>query len=219
MTDRPIDGADHADAMDRMYRLTRHVYDVTRKYYLLGRDLLIERIDAPAGGTVLEIGCGTGRNLVRTALAYPSARIYGIDISEEMLKTARAQIAAAGLDDRITVAQGDATSFDAEATFGRRAFDRVFFSYTLSMIPDWRGALGHAATLLGADGWLLVVDFGACHRLPPLFRRGLGAWLGAFGVTPRLELKDALDRLVGDGSRHVRSERPYRGYAQFHLTR
>ena len=34
--------------MDRIYRHQRHVYDVTRKYYLLGRDRLIDR-PAPAG--------------------------------------------------------------------------------------------------------------------------------------------------------------------------
>ena len=33
----------HADLMDRIYRRQRHVYDATRKYYLLGRDRLIER--------------------------------------------------------------------------------------------------------------------------------------------------------------------------------
>ena len=33
-------------AMDRMYRWTRHVYDASRKYYLLGRDALIGDIKA-----------------------------------------------------------------------------------------------------------------------------------------------------------------------------
>jgi S-adenosylmethionine-diacylgycerolhomoserine-N-methlytransferase len=36
---REVDG--HAAAMDRMYRLTRHVYDFTRAYYLLGRDRML----------------------------------------------------------------------------------------------------------------------------------------------------------------------------------
>ena len=31
-------GFDQAEQMDRMYRYQRHIYDLTRKYYLLGRD-------------------------------------------------------------------------------------------------------------------------------------------------------------------------------------
>ena len=50
--------------MDRIYRRQRHVYDVTRKYYLLGRDALIDRLEPPVDGRVLEIGCGTARNLI-----------------------------------------------------------------------------------------------------------------------------------------------------------
>jgi len=215
VTDRSLTVADHAVAMDRMYRLTRHVYDLTRKYYLLGRDRLIHRLDVPAGGAVLEIGCGTGRNLIRTAQAYPSARLYGVDISEEMLKTARAKIAAAGLADRIILAQGDATAFDALATFGRATFDRVFFSYTLSMIPDWRGALAHAGGLCGAGDRLLVVDFGACAGLPGVLRRALWAWLAAFEVTPRLDLEDMLALAAREESRRLEVERPWGGYAQF----
>ena len=63
-----------AVAMDRMYRQQRHVYDVTRRYYLLGRDQLIRRLAPARGRHVLEIGCGTGRNLVRRRAALQAAR-------------------------------------------------------------------------------------------------------------------------------------------------
>ncbi|RUV53463.1 SAM-dependent methyltransferase, partial [Mesorhizobium sp. M5C.F.Ca.IN.020.14.1.1] len=33
--------ARHAELMDGVYRWQRHIYDLTRKYYLLGRDRLI----------------------------------------------------------------------------------------------------------------------------------------------------------------------------------
>ncbi len=102
--------ADRAGHMDAIYRSQRHFYDLTRKYYLLGRDRLIRDLAPPAGGTVLEVGCGTGRNLIAAARAWPEARYFGIDISEAMLDTARAKVAAAGLADRITLAQGDATA-------------------------------------------------------------------------------------------------------------
>ena len=75
--------------MDRIYRRQRHFYDFTRKYYLLGRDRLIDDLAPPPDGRVLEIGCGTARNLVAAARAWPQAQLYGIDISAEMLGTAR----------------------------------------------------------------------------------------------------------------------------------
>ncbi|MQH60612.1 class I SAM-dependent methyltransferase, partial [Escherichia coli] len=92
--------------------------------------------------------CGTGRNLIAAARRWPDARFYGIDISEAMLQTARAKVAKAGLSDRIVLAQGDATAFDAEALFGIATFDRIFQSYTLSMIPGWHDAIREAATKL-----------------------------------------------------------------------
>ena len=85
-------GHSHAELMDGVYRYQRHVYDLTRKYYLLGRDRLIDGLDIPPEGSVLELGCGTGRNLVQAAQAYPRAELCGLDISAEMLETAAVAI-------------------------------------------------------------------------------------------------------------------------------
>ena len=57
--------------MNRMYRRQRHIYDGTRRYYLLGRDRLIANLGPNTGADVLEIGCGTGRNLVHAARLFP----------------------------------------------------------------------------------------------------------------------------------------------------
>src|SRR6185312_12968397 len=103
--------------MDAIYRYQRYVYDLTRKFYLLGRDRLIDELAPPPAGRVLEIACGTGRNLIGAARHYPRARFYGFDISVAMLDTARGQIAKAGLDQRIRIAAGDATDFSAERLF------------------------------------------------------------------------------------------------------
>src|SRR5258708_39824459 len=82
--------------MNRMYRRQRHIYDGTRRYYLLGRDQLISRLQPDAGTSVLEIGCGTGRNLVLASRLYPNARLFGIDVSTEMLSSAIAPISCTG---------------------------------------------------------------------------------------------------------------------------
>jgi S-adenosylmethionine-diacylgycerolhomoserine-N-methlytransferase len=206
--------ASPATAMDRMYRHTRHIYDLTRKPYLLGRDRLIAELDLKAGGSVLEMGCGTGRNLIAVARAYPRAELYGFDISEEMLKTARAAVSLAGLGDRIHLRQGDAAEFDAAAAFGREAFDRVYFSYTLSMVPPWRAALARGLALTNAGGRFSIVDFGFCEGLGHAPRAILHGWLKLFHVTPLAELEDELKVLARNRGRQCRFERPFRGYAQ-----
>lgn len=204
---------DHAGHMDAIYRTQRHFYDLTRKYYLLGRDRLIRELAPPAGGTVLEVGCGTGRNLIAAARAWPEARYFGIDISEAMLETARIKVANAGLSGRITLAQGDATRFDAKALFGRERFDRIFQSYTLSMIPDWQGAIREAAGKLAPGGRLDIVDFGQQEQLPGAFKALLFAWLARFDVTPRLSLKEAADTAALANGLTTDFAPLYRGYA------
>jgi S-adenosylmethionine-diacylgycerolhomoserine-N-methlytransferase len=206
-------GDANAGLMDRVYRHQRHIYDATRKFYLLGRDRLIERLDPPSGGLVLEIGCGTGRNLIHAARRYPSATFFGLDVSREMLATAGANVAAAGLAGRITLARGDATAFDALALFERRRFDRVFFSYSLSMIPGWREALAAALDCVECDGRLLLVDFGSQERLPGAFKGLLRAWLARFHVTPRDDLAAVARSLAAGRNRALSVEPLLRGYA------
>ncbi len=185
-------GASHGDLMDRIYRHQRHIYDLTRKYYLLGRDQMIAELDPPRGGTVLEIGCGTGRNLLAVRRRYPEARLYGLDISEAMLLTARGQ----SQGQNIAYAQADAADFDPQDLFGIESFDRIFISYALSMIPSWQAVLASAAGTLAPDGELHVVDFGQQERLPQAFRAALRAWLAKFHVTPRVLLRAAAEHVA-----------------------
>ena len=82
----------HAALMDDVYRYQRYIYDFTRKYYLFGRDRLIRELKPKPGARIIEIGCGTARNLIKMAQTYPDARLYGLDASAEMLRTAEMAI-------------------------------------------------------------------------------------------------------------------------------
>ena len=80
-----------AAAMDRMYRLTRHVYDLTRAYYLLGRDRMLAMAATNPSTATLEVGCGTARNLIKLARRPEPGLLCGLDASQEMLDTAAAR--------------------------------------------------------------------------------------------------------------------------------
>lgn len=206
--------ASHGTLMDGIYQRQRHIYDASRKYYLLGRDPMLDGLDPPGSGAVLEVACGTARNLIRAARLYPTVQCAGFDISHQMLATARENIERAGLSRRITVAQADATNFDPAALFGRAQFDRVFLSYCISMIPVWREAIAQALAVTAPGGSVHVVDFGSAAGFPGLFRSGLEKWLASFHVTPRLELSDVAADLAARHGAAVQYAQSPRGYVQ-----
>lgn len=186
---------EHAGLMDRVYRRQRHIYDFTRKYYLFGRDTLIRQLALEPSECLVEVGCGTARNLIAIARRYPGARLFGLDASEAMLETARAAVSRAGLDDRIILAQGLAEEL-CPARFGVKNFDRVMFSYSLSMIPDWQAGLAAGFAALSPGGTLHVVDFGDLTGLGRTGQQVMRAWLRLFHVTPRVEFLAALEQVT-----------------------
>jgi len=197
--------------MDRMYRLTRHVYDVTRAYYLLGRDRMLAKVATNPGSTTLEVGCGTARNLIKLARRPEPGLLCGLDASQEMLDTAAASIARAGVPaaghERIRLRQGLAERLDARAMFGRdEPFDTIFFSYCLSMVPTWPGAIEAAMANLKTGGHLVIVDFWDQKDLPGVFAAGLKKWLSLFHVHYRPEVHDALSALGTAGRADVAFE-------------
>jgi S-adenosylmethionine-diacylgycerolhomoserine-N-methlytransferase len=168
--------------MDRMYRVQRYFYDFTRKYYLLGRDRLIAEMEINPGDHVLEIGCGTGRNLAILAKKYPNANFFGLDASAAMLETAQTKIDAKNFTN-ISLKTALADDFTYDRTFDlEKPFDTVFFSYSISMIPPWRESIENALKNLKPGGTLYIVDFYDQKELPKFFQKLLKGWLKKFHV-------------------------------------
>lgn len=214
--------------MDRMYKWTRHVYDASRKYYLLGRDRLIESLKPKDGEHICELGCGTARNLVKLAKKYPKAHFYGLDASDEMLKTARRNLEkyspptlcaspppAGGIrGGDITLAQGFAQNFDPKATFGLEGdFAKIVFSYSLSIIPPWIESVDHALELLPPGGEMHIVDFGSMDGQPQWFRKLIFWWLSLFHVYHKPEILNYLQRLQEEDKGTLEVQHLYKGYA------
>ncbi len=181
-----------AELMNRQYRFQRHIYDFTRTHYLFWRRRLIADLNPPRAGTIVEVACGTGWNLLRAAKAYPSAKLYGFDISREMLATSKAAVGRRGLTRRVDLAEGDATAFHLEQMFGLKSADRIFISYALSMIPDWPAAVERGIAQLAPGGQLHIVDFGRMDNMPSLPRAAFRRFLAHYNVTPRRDLEAVL---------------------------
>lgn len=211
MSEVPQAEVTHQRRMDHMYRYQRHVYDLTRKYYLFGRDTLIRELNAGPRATVLEVGCGTGRNLALIGKHFPRARLFGLDISAEMLASAAAKLSRRGRSPAM-LRVADATSFEPRI-FGEAAFDRIVISYSLSMIPDWESAIDAAIAALNPGGSLHIADFGQQERLPASFRRLLRGWLTRFHVTPRETLFEVLTERARRNGAQLERRAIGRGYA------
>lgn len=124
---------------------------VTRADTTLGGDIDLYAELAPAGGTVLELGVGSGR--IAFALAERGLEVTGVDLSAAMLDQARArrQAAPAGVAQRLDFRLGDMTALDL-----KREFDLVVCGYfTLAHVPAgaaWRNAFAVMARHLAPGG-------------------------------------------------------------------
>jgi len=192
---------DTVSHMNQMYRYQRHIYDFTRKYYLLGRDTLIQEMHVQTGEHVLEMGCGTARNLEKLASKHTDVEFYGVDASSEMLVTAEQKLQNKTYANRVHLKQGLAEDVHYHDMFGLdKPFDTVFYSYALSMIPPWREALAQGLANLKEGGDLYIVDFSQQAELPAWFRAVLRRWLKLFDVHPNPDLPGHLHQLANSGT-------------------
>lgn len=191
-----MEGLDTALRMDQQYRYQRYIYDLSRKYYLFGRDTLLKDLPIQVDETVLEIGCGTGRNLLKLAYRYPAARFYGVDASSMMLDVAEKNLQRTLYADSIQFRQGLAEQISWSDLGLDEPLDHILFSYVLSMIPGWPAVLEHALTLLKPRGCLHIVDFSDQAAMPTWFKTSLLTWLTWFNVHPEPKILQSLEEFA-----------------------
>lgn len=143
---------DHAAALDAFYSPQADAYDRFRERLLPGREAFMRNLPLHAGARVADFGAGTGQHWTYAPdLARALARLDLVDLCTPLLAVARRRFA-----DRANIAchLADATTWRADALL-----DAVVFSYSLSMMPDWRAVLGNAAAQLKPGGCLALIDF------------------------------------------------------------
>ena len=126
------------------------------------RPRAVKRLDLKSGDCVLEVGCGSGRNLPYLSRAVgPGGRVYGIDISEGMLAKARASCEKNALTN-VTLIRSDASEYELP-----EAVDGAMFSLSYCVMRDRKQALQHAWQQLKPGGRVLLLD-----------AKTLSGWLG-----------------------------------------
>jgi SAM-dependent methyltransferase len=118
--------------------------------WLPALDGVVERLEA--GITVADVGCGHGHSTVLMAQAFPRSRFHGFDPHGASIDEARHNAAGAGVDGRVTFSVARAVDYPAGS------YGLICFFDSLHDLGDPVGAVRHAATALGPDGTVLLVE-------------------------------------------------------------
>lgn len=144
----------HGHEVEHYYQLHAPIYDLTRWSFLFGRESLLDIIpDLPSQPTILEIGCGTGKNIQRMEYHFPDAKIIGLDLSPEMLDKADQRLQRSKQVE-LKLERYNADSFDYNS------FDLILLSYSLTMFGDQTDMIFNPILEdLKPNGYIAVVDF------------------------------------------------------------
>lgn len=139
-----------------------------RRQYAFGKGGMMERVhqfilsnlDFDGHGEVLEVGCGSGALIVRTALTWPEAKITGLDYWGAMYNYSKSvceqNAASEGVGGRCTFVHGDANKLD----FPDERFDAVISNYVYHNImgADKQALLLESLRVLKKGGVFVLHD-------------------------------------------------------------
>src|SRR5581483_6476425 len=103
------------------------------------------------GGRILEVGVGTGISLPYYS---NSSRVFGVDLSEEMLQKARRRVVERHLRNVERLAVMDAERLD----FPDASFDVVVAQYVVNTVPNPEAALDEFARVLKPGGEIVLLN-------------------------------------------------------------
>ncbi len=151
------DEQEQAKEISNYYKWHAKIYDSTRWTFLFGRKAIIRLLpfERQANIKILEVGCGTGVNLVQLAHYFPNAQLIGVDVSHDMIE--KSKEATATFQDRITLVEAP---YSKDSTIAQDGVDVVLCSYSLTMInPQWQEVILKAKEDLYPEGVIAVTDF------------------------------------------------------------
>lgn len=150
-----MEQTDYTKNLNKYYKRHAALYDLTRWSFLFGRRKTISQlhrfIDYPT--KILEVGCGTGTNLIQITKNFTYANCSGIDVSKSMLlKASRKPIIQRN---NVRLHCGDYLNLNDQ-----KKYDILLLSYALTMMSDSKSiVIKKAVSELNPGGILAVVDF------------------------------------------------------------
>lgn len=124
---------------------------------------VLARVQARGDETVLDAGCGTGRLTGELLDLLPRGRVVAVDLSQNMLRTAREQLHAAP-------GHVQFVSVDVQHLPFRQCFDGIFSTATFHWVPDHDQLFRSLYGALRPGGWL-IAQCGGAGNLQQLLQR------------------------------------------------
>lgn len=135
------------------YNRSAPVYDQTAGMIYLGalRRFLPRVLIGPAP-SVLDVGCGTGINLLEAASVLgPCRRLHGIDLAPRMIDEARRKAAATGVSAKFEVGDAEHIALDDAS------FDLVICNSVYHWFPDRSRAVAEMSRVLRPGGQVILI--------------------------------------------------------------
>jgi len=135
------------------YSRSAPLYDALAGHlYLSNIRRLLPRLSLPPTPAILDVGCGTGINLLEAARWFsPTRLLCGIDISPGMVEVARRKASALGLNALFTV--GDAEHLP----YPNDTFDLVISNSVLHWFGDRQAAVREMGRVLRPGGKVILI--------------------------------------------------------------
>ncbi len=157
------------------------------------------------GETVLDLGSGGGIDVLLSARRVgPTGKVYGLDMTDEMLALARANQAKAGVTN-VEFLKGDIEHIPLPDN----TVDLIISNCVINLSPDKDLVLAEAFRVLKPGGRLAVSDIVVRGEIPQAVRRNIELWAGC--VAGALEEQEYLTKLNRAGFEQVSIE-PTRVY-------
>ncbi len=138
--------------------------------------------DLHEGETVLDLGSGAGADVLISARRVgPTGRAIGLDMTDEMLETARANARAAGVENAEFV-----KGYIEELPLPDASVDVVISNCVINLSADKAKVLAEAARVLRPGGRLAVSDVVADEGMDEQTRADMAQWTGCISgaLTP-----------------------------------
>ncbi len=171
----------------KYFKFHSKIYDISRWAFLFNREDAIEALKLEPGMTVAEIGCGTGLNFSSILRRIGNNGILiGLDCSQEMLTESKKKTKKFKWQN-VKLLCEDAENYNLSIKF-----NAILYSYSISMVSDWKLSVMSSINHLKEGGRLVILDFYGFQGWNKAYERAITWWLNKNHVNVKRNYEEFL---------------------------